>query len=205
MPYLQDSVANLEIFEGIVPWMYLDTKGFVTVAVGELLANPASALALTFVDANNQPSTPDAIQAEYSRVSSLPPGRYPAAFYRTPASPTLPHPVIDALLLHHLTYFDTQLSQRLANYLTFPDPAKLGLLDMVYNLGVTGLFRGFPTFMNHVQDENWAGAATQCHRNGPSLQRNDWTCQQFLAATAASAPQQSLAAAAASAPANTGS
>jgi GH24 family phage-related lysozyme (muramidase) len=160
MPYLQDSVANLEIFEGIVPWMYLDTKGFVTVAVGELLANPASALALTFVD---------------------------------------------ALLLHHLTYFDTQLSQRLANYLTFPDPAKLGLLDMVYNLGVTGLFRGFPTFMNHVQDENWAGAATQCHRNGPSLQRNDWTCQQFLAATAASAPQQSLAAAAASAPANTGS
>jgi hypothetical protein len=136
----------------------------------------------------NQPSTPDAIQAEYSRVSSLPPGKCPAAFYRTPASPTLPHPAIDALLLHHLAYFDTQLSQRFANYLTFPDPAKLGLLDMVYNLGVTGLFRGFPTFMNYVQDQNWA-AANQCHRNGPSLQRNDWT---------------RLAVAAASAPANTG-
>jgi GH24 family phage-related lysozyme (muramidase) len=210
MPYLQDCVANIEIFEGIVPWMYLDTKGFVTVAVGELLANPASALALAFVDATNQPATPDAIQAEYSRVSSLPPGRYPAAFYRSPASPTLPHPAIDALLLHHLTYFDTQLSQRLQNYLTFPDPAKLGLLDMIYNLGVTGLLRGFPTFMNLVQDQNWAGAATQCHRNGPSLQRNDWTRQQFLAASAAvgSAPaaQQSLAATvgSASAPANTG-
>ena len=195
MPYLQDSLANLEIFEGIVPWMYLDTKGFVTVAVGELLANPANALALAFVDANNQASTPDAIQAEYSRVSALPPGRYPAAFYRSLASPTLPHPAIDALLLHHLTYFDTQLSQHFASYLAFPDPAKLGLLDMVYNLGVTGLFRGFPTFMNYVQNQNWAGAATQCHRNGPSLQRNDWTRQQFLAAAAASA----------SAPANTGS
>ena len=132
--------------------------------------------------------------------------RYPAAFYRSPVSPILLQPAIDALLSHHLTYFDTQLSQRLANYLTFPDPAKLGLLDMVYNLGVAGLFRGFPTFMNHVQDQNWAGAATQCHRNGPSPQRNDWTCQQFLAATAASAPQQFLAsAAAASGPANTGS
>jgi GH24 family phage-related lysozyme (muramidase) len=207
MPYLQDSVAHLEIFEGIVPWMYLDTKGFVTVAVGELLANPASALALAFVDANNQPSTPDAVQSEYSRVSTLPPGRYPAAFYRTLASPTLPHPAIDALLLNQLTHFDTQLSQRFRDYLTFPDPAKLGLLDMVYNLGVTGLFRGFPTFMNYVQDQNWAAAATQCHRNGPSLQRNDWTRQQFLAAAAsASAPQQFLAAAAvASAPAKTGS
>jgi hypothetical protein len=64
--------------------------------------------------------------------------------------------------------------------------------------------------MNLVQDQNWAGAATQCHRNGPSLQRNDWTRQQFLAASAAvgSAPaaQQSLAATvgSASAPANTG-
>jgi hypothetical protein len=26
VPYLQDSVAHLEIFEGIVPWMYLDTN-----------------------------------------------------------------------------------------------------------------------------------------------------------------------------------
>jgi GH24 family phage-related lysozyme (muramidase) len=184
MAYLLDSLANLEIFEGIVPWMYLDTKGFVTVAVGELLATPASALALAFVDASNQPCQPDAIQAEYSRVSALPPGKYPAAFYRSPASPTLPHPTIDALLLHHLTYFDTQLSQRFPSYPTFPDPAKLGLLDMIYNLGAPGLFKTYPTFMAYVQNQNWAGAATQCYRNGPSPQRNDWTRQQFLAAAA---------------------
>jgi GH24 family phage-related lysozyme (muramidase) len=189
MPYLQDSLANLEIFEGIVPWMYLDTRGFVTVAVGELLANPASALALAFVDAHNQPCTPDAIQSEYSRVSALPPGKYPAAFYRSPASPTLPHPAIDALLLRHLTFFDTQLGERFASYPAFPDPAKLGLLDMIYNLGVTGLFKGYPTLMSYIQNQNWAGAATQCHRNGPSPQRNDWTRQQFLdAAASASTP-----------------
>jgi GH24 family phage-related lysozyme (muramidase) len=184
MPYLQDSLANLEIFEGIVPWMYLDTKGFVTVAVGELLANPASAIALAFVDAHNQPCAPDAIQSEYARVSALPPGKYPAAFYRSPASPTLPHPAIDALLLRHLTFFDTQLGERFAGYPAFPDPAKLGLLDMIYNLGVTGLFKGYPTLMSYVQSQNWAGAATQCHRNGPSPQRNDWTRQQFLDAAA---------------------
>jgi GH24 family phage-related lysozyme (muramidase) len=188
MPYLQDSLAHLEIFEGVVPWMYLDTKGFVTVAVGELLATPAHALALAFVDANNQPSTPAAIQAEYTRVSALSPGKFPAAFYRSPLSPTLPHPAVDVLLARHLTLFDTQLNQRFANYSVFPDAAKLGLLDMIYNLGVTGLFNGFPTFMSYVQNQNWAGAATQCLRNGPSPQRNDWTRQQFLAAAATSTP-----------------
>jgi GH24 family phage-related lysozyme (muramidase) len=185
MSYLQDSLAHLEIFEGVVPWMYLDTKGFVTVAVGELLATPASALALAFVDANNQPSTPGAIQTEYSRVSGLPPGKYPAAFYRSLLSPTLPHPAVDTLLSRHLNFFDSQLNQRFPSYSAFPDAAKLGLLDMIYNLGVTGLFNGFPTLMNYVQKQNWAGAATQCLRNGPSPQRNDWTRQQFLAAAAA--------------------
>jgi GH24 family phage-related lysozyme (muramidase) len=188
MSYLQDSLAHLEIFEGVVPWMYLDTKGFVTVAVGELLATPAHALALAFVDANNNPSTPAAIQAEYTRVSALSPGKFPAAFYRSPLSPTLPHPAVDVLLARHLAFFDTQLNQRLANYSVFPDAAKLGLLDMIYNLGVTGLFNGFPTFMSYVQNQNWAGAATQCLRNGPSPQRNDWTRQQFLAAAAAATP-----------------
>jgi GH24 family phage-related lysozyme (muramidase) len=188
MSYLQDSLAHLEIFEGVVPWMYLDTKGFVTVAVGELLATPASALALAFVDANNQPSTPAAIQAEYSRVSALPPGKYPAAFYRSLLSPTLPHPAVDALLSHHLNFFDAHLNQRFPGYYDFPDAAKLGLLDMIYNLGVTGLFNGYPTLMSYVQNQNWAGAATQCLRNGPSPQRNDWTRQQFLAAAAAATP-----------------
>jgi GH24 family phage-related lysozyme (muramidase) len=173
----------------MVPWMYLDTKGFVTVGVGELLANPANAQALAFVDADNQPSTPEAILADYQRVSALAPAKLPG-FYRSSTSPTLPHATIDALLLHHVTFFDGQLAQRFPNYSSFPDPAKLGLLDMIYNLGVTGLFKGFPMFMSFVQNQNWAGAATQCHRNGPSQTRNDWTRQQFLAAAAIAANPQ---------------
>jgi len=36
--------------------------------------------------------------------------------------------------------------------------------------------------MRDAQSEDWAGAAAQSHRNGPSQERNDWTRQQFLAA-----------------------
>lgn len=185
MAYLDDSLAHLEIFEGIVPWMYLDTRSFVTVGVGEMLANADRAQSLAFVDASNQPVSPDAILADYNRVLSLPAGRL-FGFYRSATSPTLPHAAIDSLLLQHLTYFDGQLSQQFSAYSTFPDPAKLALLDMIYNLGVTGLFKGYPTLMGNVQKQDWANAAKQCHRNGPSQSRNDWTNQQFLTAAAAS-------------------
>src|SRR5215467_10964918 len=57
MSYLDDSLAHLEVFEGTVPWMYLDTRGFVTVGVGELLANAAKAETLAFVNPDGQPST----------------------------------------------------------------------------------------------------------------------------------------------------
>jgi len=186
MAYLDDSLAQLEIFEGIVPWMYLDTRGYVTVGVGELIATATRAQSLSFVDANNQPATADTILAEYDRVSALPPAKM-AGFYRSPTSPILPHTTIDTLLMQHLTFFDGQLNQQFANYSTFPDPAKLGLLDMIYNLGVTGLFKGYPSFMGYVQNKDWSNAAKQCHRNGPSLARNNWTNQQFLLAATATA------------------
>ena len=187
MSYLDDSLAHLEIFEGTVPWMYLDTKGFITVGVGELLANADKAETLAFVDPDGEPSTQDAILEEFNRVSGLAPAKV-AAFYRSPDSPVLPHAAIDTLLMNHLNFFDVQLAARFANYASFPDPAKLGLLDMIYNLGQVGLFQHFPHFMAAVDKQDWLGAAANCHRVGPSQARNDWTRQQFLAAAAAATP-----------------
>jgi len=179
--YLDDSIAELKIFEGNVPWMYLDTNGYVTVGVGEMLATAARAQSLGFVDISNQPATADAILAEYQRVAALAAGKG-KDFYRSPTSPTLPQATIDVILLQHLIFFDGQLQQRFAKYPNFPDPAKLGLLDMIFNLGPAKLFNTYPHFMGYVQNQDWANAATECYRNGPSAERNDWTKQQFLAA-----------------------
>lgn len=184
MSYLDDSLAHLEIFEGTVPWMYLDTRGFVTVGVGELLASSGKAETLAFVDPDGEPSAEDTILDEFNRVAELIPAKV-AAFYRSPTSPVLPHAAIDTLLMNHLNFFDAQLASRFRNYVAFPDPAKLGLLDMIYNLGQVGLFQHFPHFMAAVDKQDWLGAAANCHRVGPSQARNDWTRQQFLAAAAA--------------------
>jgi GH24 family phage-related lysozyme (muramidase) len=184
MSYLDESVAQLQIFEGAIAWMYLDTRGFVTVGVGEMLAAASRAQALPFLDISGNPVTPDAILAEYNRVVALPPAQ-PAGAYRANTSPTLSAASVNSLLMTQVQYFDGQLSAKFANYAAFPDPAKLGLLDMIYNLGAHGLFVGYPTFMGDVTNGNWAGAAAQCYRNGPSAARNQWTQQQFLAAAAA--------------------
>lgn len=184
MSYLDDSLAHLEIFEGTVPWMYLDTKGFVTVGVGEMLANAPKAETLAFVDPDGEPSTQDAILDEFNRVTALVPARV-AAFYRSPTSPVLPHAAIDTLLMNHLNLFDGQLAARFPSYADFPDAAKLGLMDMIYNLGQVGLFQHFPHFTAAVDKQDWLGAAANCHRVGPSQARNDWTRQQFLAAAGA--------------------
>jgi len=186
MSYLQDSLAHLEIFEGTVPWMYLDTRGLVTVGVGEMLANAARAQSLGFVDSSGQPSTQDVILAEFNRVCALAPAKV-AGFYRSSTSPVLPQSAIDTLLMNHVSFFDGQLGARFPAYTNFPDLAKLGLLDMIYNLGVTGLFRGFPHFMASVDAQDWLSASNQCHRVGPGDARNDWTKQQFLAAAAVAA------------------
>ena len=188
MSYIDDSLTNLKNFEGSVPWMYLDTRGLVTVGVGQMLPDAASAQSLAFVDSSGQPATPDAILADFKRVSGLAPAHSPG-FYRVPTSLVLPPDAIDTLLMNRVTDFDSQLSARFPAYASFPDPAKLGLLDMIYNLGAAKLFGSFPHFMSCVDNQDWLGAAASCHRVGPSQARNDWTKQQFqAAATLASNP-----------------
>ena len=181
MSYLDDSVTNLKDFEGSIPWMYLDTKGLVTVGVGQMLPDAASAQSLTFVDSSGQPATPDTIRADFERVSGLAPAHSPG-FYRVPASLVLPPDAVDTLLMNRVTNFDSQLSGRFPAYAGFPDPAKLGLLDMIYNLGAAKLFGTFHHFMSCVDNQDWLGAADNCHRMGPSQARNDWTKLQFQAA-----------------------
>jgi hypothetical protein len=56
----------------------------------------------------------------------------------------------------------------------------MALLDMIYNLGPAGLFKGFPHLVAAIQTGAWAEAAEDCMRHGPSAARNNWTRKQFL-------------------------
>jgi hypothetical protein len=114
------------------------------------------------------------------------PGRLPE-FYRAAGSPELPQAVIDAKLSEVLGVFEESLRTGIAGYEGLPDPAKMALLDMAYNLGPAGLLRGYPRMLRAVESGNWAQAAAECGRGGIGAARNGWTKAQFLAAGAGGA------------------
>jgi len=176
--YLEQSLEKLKEFEGCVPWMYRDTVGKVTVGVGLMLPNLEAAQNLPFV-LNNHAATPEEIATEYARVDAMTLGKA-AVFYKIPASLELTQQTIDGKLLAVLEDFEANLRAEFPAYDTFPDAIKLALLDMIYNLGAAGLFKGFPHLIAAVQTSNWAQAAEHCTRRGPAPARNNWTKQQFL-------------------------
>jgi GH24 family phage-related lysozyme (muramidase) len=181
--YLDESITKLESFEGVIPWMYLDTEGHVTVGVGLMLPDVQAALRLPF-QLSGRAATEAEISAEFARVDALPMGRA-ALFYRGKNSPELTREGIDSLLRTVLTGFEGELRGALHGYDGFPDPVKLALLDMIYNLGPAGLLKGYPRLMKSLAAGNWAEAAGECLRHGPGAARNEWTRQQFLSSVVA--------------------
>jgi GH24 family phage-related lysozyme (muramidase) len=178
--YLEQSLTKLKEFEGCVPWMYRDTVGKVTVGVGLMLPDSKTAQTLPFV-LGTRAATPDEISAEYARVDAMTLGRA-SSFYKTPTSPELTQQTIDAELSSVLERFEADLRTEFPHYDTLPDGVKMALLDMIYNLGPAGLFKGFPHLISAIQTGAWAQAAEHCMRRGPGSTRNNWTRQQFLSA-----------------------
>jgi GH24 family phage-related lysozyme (muramidase) len=160
--------------------MYRDTVGKVTVGVGLMLPDAKAAVALPFV-LGARAATPEEIAAEYARVEAMTMGRA-SAFYKTPTSLVLTQQTIDAKLRSVLAGFEADLRGQFPHYDTLPDGVKMALLDMIYNLGPAGLFKGFPHLAAAIQTGAWAQAAEHCIRRGPSAARNDWTMEQFLSA-----------------------
>jgi GH24 family phage-related lysozyme (muramidase) len=172
--------------EGCIPYMYLDTVGRVTVAVGQMLPTAAAAQGLMFTrrDDGNR-ATAAEINQDYQAVAQQPPGRV-ASFYKQFTRLDMPEDAIDALLDTRIDEFEAGLRRDFPGYDSYPDEAKLGLMDMVFNLGNSGLIRGFPTFTRAARGKDWRTCANQCRRRGISDARNAMTKKLFEdAATAA--------------------
>jgi GH24 family phage-related lysozyme (muramidase) len=147
--YLEQSLTKLKEFEGCVAWMYRDTVGKVTVGVGLMLPDTKAAQTLPFF-LGARAATPEEIAAEYARVDGMTLGRA-SSFYKTPTSLELTQQTIDSKLSSILQGFEADLRTEFPHYETLPDGVKMALLDMIYNLGPAGLFKGFPHLVAAVQ------------------------------------------------------
>ena len=171
--------------EGSVSHMYLDTLGFVTVAVGQLLPKVEAAQKLAFAHRDTgAPADAAEIALDYQSVKHQPAGKS-ASFYKPATRLDLPEHEIYALLNQRIDEFEAGLRADFPDFGGFPEAAKLGLMDMVFNLGNDGLINKFPLFTKAARAHNWAICARECHRQGISDQRNLMTARLFEKAAAA--------------------
>lgn len=165
-------------WEGKVPYMYLDSKSLVTVGIGRMLPDAAAAQQLPFKHrSDGKPATAAEIKTDFDNVKKQP-GNQLFTKYKPFTTLDLSDDDIFALLKTVHDAFQGDLRKNYKGYDQFPLPARRALTDMVYNLGIDKLL-AFHHMNASIAKADWSQAANECHRNGPSAERNDWTKQMF--------------------------
>jgi GH24 family phage-related lysozyme (muramidase) len=182
-----DLKNSLKNYEGCIEYMYLDTRGNVTVGVGHLLGSCGDAETLSFVirESGAGASAAD-ILSEFNRVKAQRAGESASA-YRGCTQLNMPVSAIEALLDADIATAEAGMRQRFGNFDSYPVEAQSALLDMAFNLGLEGLATGYPRLRAAAEAGDWNTCAEQCFRHGIQQARNDWTKQQFEKAAQASA------------------
>jgi GH24 family phage-related lysozyme (muramidase) len=173
--------------EGSVSNMYLDTVGRVTVGVGHMIPSEQAAQTIDFVDRQSQrKASPQEIADEYNNLSRQQSGML-ASRYQQFTKLELPAATIQELLGTDIENMENGVRSAFRDYDAYPEPAQDGILDMAFNVGVSGLVKHFPTFKAAAEGQDWNTCAMQCHRNGISESRNEKTKELFLRAAGGAA------------------
>jgi GH24 family phage-related lysozyme (muramidase) len=178
------ALALLGPFEGRIPHMYLDTEGYVTVGIGNMLPNAAAAVALRWEwrdDPEGEDPSAVAIAADFSRVSGAVPGLRADA-YRPLTRLVMPDPEIEVLFRRRVDEFVRRLERHYPLFGEWPEPAQFAVLDMAFNLGAGALPRKWPMLSRALRAMDWREAAKHSHRPGSRDERNAKIAELFLAA-----------------------
>ena len=173
-------IAHYKKFEGYANHFYLDGPGFVTIGIGCMIPNANAASKLRMInEIIDRPATPDEIIEEYDYVKTSLSGQT-LKYYEEFTSLTLPEK--DIISLFDLRYRDKfhDLKRMIPEFLEFPDAVQEVLLDMAFNLGVTGLLMKFPNFITKIRAHKYSEAALNCHRRGIGEERNLWAKNMLL-------------------------
>ncbi len=171
--------------ENFVPHMYLDSEGNVTVGIGTLLPDAATAETLPFVRrGSNVAATSQEIKRDFSSVknSGLTNTRAPGFRHLTNIDLSEAESELKALTDMKDFIRIIRSSDNFPEFDTYLVAAKMGLLDMVYTLGAKRTRERFPDFTSAVRRRNFKLAAQESHRKQPSAKRNQTVRDWFLQA-----------------------
>ncbi len=170
---IRQARADILRFEAVVPHMYCDPVGKVTVGAGFLLDRANHAAALPFeVRQSGRPAVDRMIREEWRTVKDAFAGNHAAGYYRHFTQLVLPEDAIHRELDRRLATTERQIRGYFPHYPRWPSSARQAMLDMAYNLGSSGVIRKFPRFTAACRAGNWAEAGRQSRRPQLSEARN---------------------------------
>ena len=195
-PTWDDIKKVIRVHEGDIPYMYLDSNGFVTVAVGNLLSSAAEAQKLTFVNrATGKPATAAEIKTDFDEVNKQKANML-ASKYKPFTKLDMPEADRSALYEKRITGFETDLRDLFPDYDKYPIRVRGALMDMIFNLGKAGLakFTNFCAGIKENNAEGWLKAAKQSHRKPPVSEARNSAVKQWLEDAAAAEKAKAAAA-----------
>jgi GH24 family phage-related lysozyme (muramidase) len=146
-------------YEGCCPFLYLDVKGLVTCAIGNLVDPVELALPYPWMTPGGTPAAEDAIRAEWAYVKSrtdlAPKG---GGIFASITTLRLSDAGIDQVMSGKLNEVDAQLAQRFAGYPSWPADAQLAVLSIAWAAGAAWKA---PKFQAFADAGDFAGCATE--------------------------------------------
>lgn len=160
-------VRKLIEFEAPLNFMYLDTKGLVTVGIGHQIFSAEDAQQIPFLDKAGKPVPKVEIRRQYEflKNSFLP--NYKAISYQKLTNIHISEDTMANLMDANLQDIDRQLKLLFHGFDNYPSNIRLVLFDMAYNGGVNKLRIGYPKFIEAIRKGNWRAAADESHRKWP--------------------------------------
>lgn len=156
----QSFVAFTSPLEGVVPWLYQDVKGLVSIGIGNLVDPIQLALTLPLVRPDGSPATREEIADEWRLVKNFPDAArlgHRATEHATKLR--LTREGIGQVVGSKLLYMDRYLATRFPEYEEWPADAQLGTLSMAWACGPA--FR-FPKLEAALRTKDFHEAAVEC-------------------------------------------
>jgi GH24 family phage-related lysozyme (muramidase) len=149
--------------EGLVPWLYCDVRGFVTVGVGDKVTS-ASVLTMPFNHLHdNSHASADEKTSAFVRVQNFFTKGLTASAYRAVTDLRLDVDFCKRRLAHRVTSeFVPAIEKQCQQFASFPSQAKLVLVDIAYNVGTAG-FAAFVSLIDDCNSLQFAAASLQVH------------------------------------------
>jgi GH24 family phage-related lysozyme (muramidase) len=186
----EDMWLDIIAWEGVVPYMYLDTEGWVTVGAGNLLKHIEPTTAGDNLAAKTHPfvnmdtgkaATPQEITDAFNKVKAMPAKMFYTEYALRPKIALTDAYIKQLAKTRYETEFLPAVKAGFPDFETYPRAARRGILDVTYNVGVS-VPKKWTNLIAAVKARDWQKASVECRTRPQNKEdtRNEWRKALFL-------------------------